>query len=92
MSPVSKVRLSAVALSAGMTFFKPVLNLQISSPINAAWSENSRSVADTSLCFSLAPHSTTVSHEGREHAAIPQLTPLLFYDQWDYSAGNRYGR
>ena len=33
MSPVSKVRLSAVALSAGMTFFKPVLNLQISSPI-----------------------------------------------------------
>ena len=33
MSPVSKVRLSAVALSAGMTFFKPVLNLQISCPI-----------------------------------------------------------
>ena len=33
MSPVSKVRLSAVALSAGITFFKPVLNLQILCPI-----------------------------------------------------------
>ena len=30
---MSKVRLSAVALSAGKTFFKPVYNLQISSPI-----------------------------------------------------------
>ena len=64
---MSKFRLSAVALSAGKTFFKPVYNLQISSPIsNPSLSTLNRGVSSRLFAAQRSVECRLKRREGRE--------------------------